>query len=203
MDLSRLKSIDCPSDFTEPVSIEHAAMYADAVVLLLVDGGFEQVAMAPVARRIRQVPSAVKQLAGGRAGFLEIVTRRLGRRWLRWADHLSDPRAMSPRLPRAGDEIHGVRVWSLLREIAAGEARAGRTALADIVAQVDAEERSAMLARFRRAGRPLTEAEAVLVSSVAIGLRARMTAAVAPMTAEDADRALDLLGRWLGLSRSD
>jgi len=80
----RLRNVTSPSDFVEPTAASHAARYADAIVELLVEGGVDQVAMAPAARWMRQAPSGVHRIAGGRDGFLDMVLGRFARRWQRW-----------------------------------------------------------------------------------------------------------------------
>ena len=111
------------SDWTQPCSCERGAMYADAVVRLLAQGGLEQIKMTAAARWMGQVPSAVKQRSGGRDGFLRMVTARFGRRWLRWVSLPARDLGTLVRLPDGDDEVHGVRAWSALCEVAAGEAR--------------------------------------------------------------------------------
>ncbi|MEX0426314.1 hypothetical protein AB3X52_01690 [Nocardioides sp. DS6] len=203
MDLSKLANPDHPSDFAEPTSVDHAAMYADAVVTLLADGGFEQVAMGPVARWLEQVPSAVKQRAGGREGFLRMVVGRFARRWLRWATFVPYRAAVPLRLPAEDDEVHGVRVWAVLREIAYGEARAGRPGLAELVREAEQRERDSMGRAFSQAGRPLTEIELGAVSCLVAGLRAALVRPVDPLPLHLADEIVAMVVGWLHLPPSD
>jgi hypothetical protein len=139
VDLSRLKDIFTPSGFAEPAAVDHSAMYADAVVHLLVHGGVEKVSMTAVAGYIGQVPSAVKQRSGGRNGFLRMVVGRFSDRWLSWVTRPARTLQELIRLPREDDEVHGLRVWSALCELADGEARAGRGDAAEIVARARSE----------------------------------------------------------------
>ena len=194
---------DRPSDFTEPISGDYAAIYADAVVILLAGGGFDRVAMGPVARWLDQVPSAVKQMAGGRDRFLEMVIGRFARRWLRWATFIRFGQVIPVRLPARDDEIHGVRVWSLLREIAYGEARAGRPSLAELVADVDEAEHAALVRELARSSREPTEAEAALVSCLVAGVRAALARPLRPMNAQLGDEIVTLAFSALGLLPSD
>lgn len=113
----QLRDVTSPSEFAEPASTTHAAKYTDAVIELLVTGGVDQVAMAPVARWIRQVPSAVHRFAGGREGFLTMVVGKFAGRWRRWV--LLPPfrdAGLPIRLPNRPDEVHAIRVWAALRE---------------------------------------------------------------------------------------
>jgi hypothetical protein len=48
----------------------------------------------------------------------------LGRRWVRWSDS-SYGADVPARLPETEDELHGVRVWAALAELARGEACGG------------------------------------------------------------------------------
>jgi hypothetical protein len=182
MDLSRLDDVFQPSAFAEPASVDHAAMYADAVVRLLASGGVEQVSMGAVARWMGQVPSAVKQRAGGRDGFLRMVTARFARRWLRWVMLPARVPSELVRLPKSDDEVHGIRVWSTLCEVAAGAARAGNTELADIVSYVRREHRRHVADELRQVlRRSPTDIEVVLVEWLGEALRAAVTAAVDPL----------------------
>ena len=173
------------STFTEPAALEHAAMYADAVVALLETGGTDRVSMGVVARWMGQVPSAVQQRAGGRDGFLLMVGRRFGKRWLAWLSQ-RDVDAQGTggvvRLPRTENEVHGVRVWSALTEIAAGEARADRSGLAEVLASARQDERSVLELDLTTAlGRRPTCDEVTLVQCLADGLRRAQVAAVEPL----------------------
>lgn len=200
---AKLEDVYQPSDFAEPISGDYAAIYTDAVVILLISGGFDQVAMAPVARWMRQVPSAVKQMAGGRDRFLRMVTARFARRWLGWATSIPYRRTIPVRLPVEVDEIHGVRVWSVLREIAYGEARAGRTSLAELVAETEESEQAALIHALTRSGRQPTDAEAALVSCLVAGLRSALVRPVRPMSAALGDDVVSLAFNALGLQPSD
>lgn len=191
MDLSQLTNPDRPSDFAEPTSVEYAAMYTDAVVLMLAQGGQDRISMGAVARWMRQVPSAVKQMAGGRERFLEMVVGRFARRWRGWASIRGGSDGLVFRLPKEFDEIHGVRVWASLRDLAAGEARAGRTGLAELVAEADRDERTRVFqSRFGRDSGVLDEDGLMLLWCLAHGLRAAMVDHVQPLSYERAARML-------------
>lgn len=154
-------------------------MYADALVELLEAGGAERVSMGVVARWMGQVPSAVQQRAGGRNGFLLMVLRRFTKRWLTWTTQ-RDINVV--RLPACEDEVHGVRVWSVLTEIAAGEARAGRSEPAEVVASARRDERSILEVDLTTAlGRRPTCHEVTLVQCLADGLRRALVTAVEPL----------------------
>lgn len=182
MDLSRLGDVFRPSDFTEPVSCEHAAMYADAVVHLLAQGGLEQISMTAAARWMGQVPSAVKQRSGGRDGFLRMVTARFGRRWLRWVSLPARDLGTLVRLPDGDDEVHGVRAWSALCEVAAGEARSGKPELAAIIAAIRRRHRECVEDNLQFVlDRPPTAVEIALVDHLGEALRAAVAAPVDPL----------------------
>lgn len=203
MDVSRLYDLDRASDFVELASVEHAAMYTDAIVQLLLEGGPDRVAMGPVARWMSQVPSAVQQKAGGRESFLRLVVGRFSRRWLAWTAVSDWGSALPVRLPREDDEIHGCRVWSVLAEIAAGEAHAGRPSLARVVEDVGARERAMLADTLARTVRTPTDTEVTLLGCLVAGLRAAMSAAIDPLPPADADAVVSLAADRLGLARSD
>lgn len=115
-----------------------AGSYADAAVLELLGGGAERLTMAAIARQLNCTPSAIHQMSGGRVEFLRSVARSFAtryRNWLRVA-----PGTGWARLPIGDDEIHAVRCWLALSELAAAEARAGRPACLEIVDQTDDSE---------------------------------------------------------------
>lgn len=182
--LHRMRDAFIPSAFAEPASLNHRDIYADAVVELLLDGGTEKVTMASVARSLRQVPSSVSQITGSRKAFLGMVVGRFTGRWARWVAQPDYSGAVRLRLPVADDELHGVRVWSALREIAAGEARAGRPELAKTIAEARPSERLMLLAAFRGRGIEASEVVINALLCLADGLRVAMADPVEPIDLE-------------------
>lgn len=135
-----------------------------------------------------------------------MVTQRIAGRWVRWASRPAY--GVLLRLPEHDDELHGVRVWSLVREIAAGEHRAGRPVLAEVVAGAEAREREAL--EFEVAavlGRRPTQIEVRVLQCFGVGIRTAMTDSVAPLAMSDAQEILEWvtsrLGRGEGSSRPD
>lgn len=173
--------------FAEPASMDYRAIYADAVVEILLEAGLDQVTMGAVARYLDQVPSAVKQMSGGRQGFLGMVVGRFTRRWIAWVAQPRYDGAARVRLPVEDDEVHGVRVWSALRELAAGEARAGRAELAECVAEAQVKERMMLIAALRGRGIEASDAVVTALLCLADGLRSAVAAPVAPLSPEEAE----------------
>lgn len=182
-----------PSPFASPASLDHRDMYADAVMELLLEGGVDQVTMASVARALGQTSSAVKQMAGSRRRFLAMVVGRFGGRWAGWAAQPAFRGGVRLRLPVEPDELHGVRTWSVLREIAAGEARAGVPELAEACHESARYERAMLVAALQgRSVEPTDEVVTALLC-LADGLRAAMVDPVAPLGYEAAKKAADLV----------
>lgn len=204
MDLSALTDFIDPSPFAAPWAVDAGEEYTNAVVVLLAEGGPEVVSMAAVARYRQQAASAVKQRIGGREAFLLAVVDRFSERWLDWVGRPPLHGPVKVRLPQRDDEIHGMRVWRVLREIAAGEARAGRTELAEHVAEADAPQRADLARHLRRVtGRTPTEAELTAMLCLARGLRDAMADQVDPLGLEAAQAALELVADRLDLAAQD
>lgn len=204
VDLSALSDIFAPSEFAAPASADIADAYTDALILMLADGGPELVSMAAVARYRNQVPSAVTQRIGGRQAFLDVVVRCFAARWLRWASRPRLAGTPALRLSRTDDELHGVRVWRVLREVVEGEARAGRRDLAEHLAEVDARERAALAHQLAAmAGRSPSPAELTLLHCLGRGLRGAMADYAGALTTYEAEEALDLALHLLGFDIDD
>ena len=75
-----------------------------------------------MARWLGVTPSSVIQRVGGKARVLEIIVGRFGDRWLDWAAWPCTGDGL--RLSTDECEIHAVRVWQALAELASGAARA-------------------------------------------------------------------------------
>lgn len=179
-----------PSPLTSTSCLEES-WYCQSILRLLVTGGVDQINMNAVAREMRKYPSAIKQSSGGRAGFLIRVTKEFASRWDKWIYRQMDPANHRPPIPRTVVEIHGVRAWSAIRELAAGEARAGRPAMSEIISRVDVQERSAIAQMIQMTTRREADPVAVMyIWCVARGLRAAVTDPQPHLTADEAEEIL-------------
>ncbi|MBO0842217.1 MAG: hypothetical protein J2O46_03465 [Nocardioides sp.] len=190
---AKLRDQGLGNRFGEPISMDHRAIYADAVVEILLEAGLDHVTMGAVARHLKQAPSAVSQMAEGKKGFFAMVVGRFTGRWIRWVTQPDYDGAVRLRLPIEDDEVHGVRVWSALRELAAGEARAGDPRLAEHVAE--ARNKEQMMLRIALRGRGIEVQESVLtaLTCLADGLRTAVADPVAPLAPETAQEIATLV----------
>lgn len=143
------------------------------------------------AREMGVSSQATHKLAGGRAEFLgQVVATFLSRRWA-WMTTGDRP----ARIPTSEEELHGLRVYRLLVELAAGEHRAGREGLAR---QLDRDRhRYRDWVRYsanQRRSAPMTEDDLDRFEVIVDGL---LTAMVRPLDALSPDLAQAILDEYL------
>jgi len=199
MDLARLTDLSNPSVFVEPSAVDRAAIYADAVMMVLLDGGLAAVSMGAVARQIGQAPSAVKQYAGNAENFVVMVIDRFAQRWRSWAFVSPRSSRLPVRLPMTDEEVHGVRVWAALTEWAAGEARAGREQAAHVLEHLRVVDRIRIAAALRRRKPEVSPADVTVVECFARGVQAAMTDPKGPLSIAEAEEASAALADALGI----
>jgi AcrR family transcriptional regulator len=175
------------SPFVAPTSMNNADLLTDAAYQVLATVGVDRLSMGAVARNLRMTSSAVSQRAGSRAQFVEIVVVRFGGRWRRWVEAPVTFDELPARLPVDELERHGVVVWRALRELARGEALAGRPAAIEAIRSVDAAERVRLSGELRRRlGRTPTEDEVDGLLALLDGVRGRMVDRASPLPLEQA-----------------
>lgn len=143
--------------FLRPSSGRHDDILADAVVDLLRERGGDAVTMRALAEVLQVTPSAMSH----RARWPEtvcLIAEGMGRRWLQWSIRgisAGTPRLplRLPPLPATMAERHGVRVWSVVTEMARTEAAAGRPEAQEIVAWLLGEEEIALVQWWADCGR--------------------------------------------------
>jgi hypothetical protein len=168
-----------------------ASQYADAVVMELLGGGSDLITMRRIAVRLRCTASAVHQMTGSKAAFVATVTRQFGRRYRTW---LQGPAGSDwARLPLNAEDVHGLRVWRALSDLAAGHARSGSTDLADVVAEVNRSEADILPWRLRVTPDDVDWAATPAVLASIRGLRDAMIDASDPLDVESARVALNHL----------
>jgi AcrR family transcriptional regulator len=137
------------SPFLRPDATGAAEIIADCAVRLLVDHGVARLSAAAIARSMGVTPQALCQQVRGKARVMELLLISFGPRWLAWSGLPERNSDLPARLPVDEDELHGVRVWQALRELARGELAAGDPALQRHVTRIRAEERAMLGYRLR------------------------------------------------------
>jgi hypothetical protein len=177
--------------FLCPDSIHLGDMVADAAVRILEQTAITGLSSRAVAAWLRVSPSALTQRAD-RAELIRLIVIFFVDRWSRWVD-VSPWHDLPARLPHSAEELHGIRVWHALAELARGEALAGNPVPAELITQAREDER--LLVRDRlggHLGRPPSDAEVATVTALVAGLRLELAAAqpaITPMEAVDLLRA--------------
>lgn len=174
---------DCSAD---PVDIA-----TDGVVEMMRLGGIEMFSMSAVARWAGRTRSAMHQRHGSSEAFVVAVTERFCLRWTRWVTRTGSEVLSPVRLPRHPNETNGVRAWRAIRLVADGERRAGRLAASVSVGDALASERRHIALHLSsRLGRDALAREVEHVVALAEGLRARVVATDASISADEADQIL-------------
>ena len=170
--------------------------YADAIVVELLRGGPERVTMRSVAAHMNCTPSAVTHASGGRAGFLEMVVRCVGIRYANWLRAGSGSGTLFA-LPLHADEVHAVRVWRTLSEIAQGEERAGRPYLIELVEAFNAADADALDWRLNVPAAEVCWAKVPAVLAAVRGLREGMVCSRNPLPLANAAALMEVLSAQL------
>lgn len=177
--------------FVRPDSPHLGDMVADAAVRILEQTAVTGLSSRAVAAGLRVSPSALTQRAD-RAELLRLVFVFFVDRWSRWVD-VPPWHDLPARLPQSAEEVHGVRVWHALAELARGEALAGNQVPADVIARAREDERLLIANRLTGlVGRRPSDAEVTLTTALVVGLRLEVAGArpaVSPTTAVDLLRA--------------
>lgn len=177
------------SPFLRPDAVGLGQAVTDAAIGLLAETGVAGLTSRAVASRLRVTPSALSQ-QGGRKNLLRLVFVLFADRWEAWID-VPPWHDLPARLPATEEEMHGVRVWHALAELARGEALAGNPVPSDVLLDARAQERVSIGRHLERLlGRPPSPAEVLTTTALVVGLRVEITA---PQPAISPAEALDLL----------
>ena len=174
-------------------------MLADATVDILAGTSIAGLTSRAIAAWLRVTPSALTQRAD-RAEVIRLVLIFFADRWEKWV-HIPPWHDLPARLPMTEEEVHGVRVWHALGELARGEALAGNLVPTDVIGRAREEERASVSANLARLlDRRPTDAEVVGTVALVAGLRLEL--ATAP-TAISATEAADVLTAHVRRLRAD
>lgn len=183
------------SPFLRPDAPSINDMLADGAVALLEERGIAAVNVAALARWMGVTKQTLSERLwdpdGPRRRIIRLTVLAFANRWLDWVDSalLGDPPV--PALPRSEEEVHGVRVWAALTELARGERVSGNPdPAAGIVATLE-QERDAVRLRLKRwIGVDPSEDEVVELCALADGLRAALVQPTTRLSSDDAQRIL-------------
>jgi hypothetical protein len=188
-----------PSPFLEPDNPSLAAMIGDAAVHLLVDRGLVDLSSRAIAGYLRVTPPALTQQAN-RAEQLRLLVVAIGQRWISWSCSGGGGTGLPARLPGTDDELHGVRVWAAVAELARGESARGNPVPSNLLDTFRNEERDLVAWNLDRIlDRPPRPDEVVLTVALVAGLREEL---IAPRTRLPFDQACALLERHVDRLRS-
>lgn len=183
--------------FLSPHSRSNEDILTDAAFRVVADRGLAALTMGEVARLLRVSPAVVTRRAGSRDRFVQAVVQRFAARWRSWVE--ASPWRADPPFRLAVDDVerHAALMWSAVRELARGEALAGRRAPLDVVGRVQAAERECLAGDLRRRlGRAVSEVELDGFVALVDAVRLRMADPVDPWSR---DRARDVLRAQLRL----
>lgn len=172
-----------PSWFFSSVFIEGPVTLADqctdAMVVELLTNGHESITMRTIATRIRCDPSTLHHAFGGRIGFRDAVISQFASRYANWLRGTHNGELV--RLPLDADELHAVRVWNAVYELAAGAERSGYVAPIEAVAAAEAVEADLLAWRLDIATTALTPVAVAALLATARAVRSAMAHPVDPL----------------------
>lgn len=190
--------------FVRPDAADLDEMLADGAVALLKERNVSVVNASALARWIGMSRQALNQRLwdsdGARRRVIGLTVGAFADRWIArvragWSHE--DP---LPRLPRTDHEVHGVRVWAALTELARGDLAAGIPDAAACIHATRRQEREEAHYGLRKRLGARPDKDAVLeLCALTDGLRSALTAPIPDLTPQDADR---LLRRRLDTLRS-
>ncbi|RHW24811.1 hypothetical protein D0Z08_22860 [Nocardioides immobilis] len=170
-------------------------MLADGAVALLKKRNVSVVNASALARWIGMSRQALNERLwdpdGARRRVIALTVGAFADRWIAWVrPGLLDDLPL-PSLPRTEDEVHGVRVWMALSELARGDLVAG---IPDAAARIHAtrrQEREVLRHRlWDWLGTPPDDDDVLELCALTDGLRSALAAPIPDLTPEDADRVL-------------
>jgi hypothetical protein len=173
------------------MSFSQIDLFADGFIQVVGARGLPAFSVAAVARWARLTPQAVLQDAGGRDGFVLLVTQQVAQRWSAWATGWDAELPVA--LPATDEERTGVRAWGSLVELARAEWAAGRSEAAEVVVEALARERTGYQWRLQATRPPLPEELDSLICLLD-GVRSAMARTIEPMALE---RGQSIVRGWL------
>lgn len=183
------------SPFLRPDAVAIDEMLADGAVELLRDRAADAVNVSALARWMGVTRQTLSERLwdpnGARHRIMRLTVLAFADRWLAWtgAALLADPPV--PALPHDEAELHGVRVWAALAELARGEAAAGRPDPSAVVVDTRVRERVDLRERMTSwIGAAPSEEDLIELAALTDGLRASLAAAVPDVTLDVANRLL-------------
>jgi AcrR family transcriptional regulator len=181
--------------FLRPDAADEAEMLTDAAHAVVLEHGLGGLSIRAIARQIGVTGPALTQRWGGagsaRDRILRVVVRTFGERWTQWSRWPLIDVQPALSLPMTDDEVAGVRTWLALDALARGEAAAGNSDLAVIVAEIQAAERREVEYMVRGGDGERLGAEAAAgICVVAAGLRAELVVSAPALDVESARRLL-------------
>lgn len=192
------------SPFVRPAALGIDEMLADGAVDLFRKRGVDALNVAALARWMRISRQALHERLwdpeGSRRRIMRLTLLAFANRWLAWVEVplVDDPPL--PALPSTEEEVHGVRVWAGLLELARGERSTGNTDPAAVVTATLARERESVTARVGEwLGATPSEEDMSELFALTDGLRATLIESAPRITC---DQARALLVRRLEAMRS-
>lgn len=178
------------SPFLRPDAVGYPAIFADGLVHLLGRSGLDRWSVRELARWMKVTPAAVLAKYR-RADVLVMAVSEYARRWVAWAGYPPYDSGLPASLPASAEEVHGVRVWWLLGELARSERLAGRPAAEEVYLAAEREER-AFLARELEVlvERRVSTEDLTATAALVAGLRALLVAPAPALSAEAAQQVL-------------
>lgn len=188
--------------FLRPDHVGLDDMLTDAAVAVLEDRSVVAVNASALARRLgmsrQSLHDRLWEPTGSRRRVIRLTVLTFANRWAGWVQSSWTGDPPVPALPRTDDEVHGVRVWAALTELARGDLAAAIPDSAGAIHEARREERNLVREQLREwfAAEP-TEDEVVEISALTDGLRGALVAPLPDLTVDAAERIL--IGRLEGL----
>jgi hypothetical protein len=183
------------SPFVRPDAVRVDEMLADAAVAVLQHRSVVGVNASALARWLGMSRQALNERLwdadGARRRVIRLTVFAFARRWTMWCQRALCADPPVPALPETDDEVHGLRVWAALTELARGDLVAGIADSAGIVHEARKEERAAVRRRLKEwLGVEPDADDVVEICVLTDGLRGALAAPLPDLTPDVARRVL-------------